>query len=238
MAPPRPSSARRHRRHAAFPVALVTTGRRLLIAGGGPETADRLSAALRFDWASITLVTLAVRAPLRRIASRDARVRLVERPVREADVRAADVVIEGCGDPGVVERLSAWCRRHRRLLNAMDSPPHCDFHGVSFFARGPLLVSVASGGHAPALSAVLRRRLEAAVGPGWQTAACLMAAARGRLPSGPVRRSRMKALAADADLMAAIARNDRRAIRALLAGPRSPFATRKRRPAPAGEKTR
>jgi precorrin-2 dehydrogenase/sirohydrochlorin ferrochelatase len=195
----------------------VTTGRRLLIAGGGPETADRLSAALRFDWASITLVTLAVRPALRRLAVRDARVRLVERPVRESDVRAADVVIEGCGDPRVVERLSAWCRRHRRLLNAMDSPPHCDFHGTSFFARGPLLVSIASGGHAPALSAALRRRLEAAVGPGWQTAACLMAAARGRLPSGPARRALMKALAADADLMDAIARNDRRAIRARLA---------------------
>lgn len=217
MATPRPSSARPPRRHAAFPVALVTTGRRLLIVGGGPETADRLSAALRFDWATITLVTLAVRPALRRLAVRDARVRLVERPVRESDVRAADVVIEGCGDPRVVERLSAWCRRHRRLLNAMDSLPHCDFHCTSFFARGPLLVSIASGGRAPALSAALRRRLEAAVGPGWQTAACLMAEARGRLGPGPARRALMKAIAADAGLMYAIARNDRRAIRARLA---------------------
>lgn len=213
----RPSSAPRSRRHAAFPVALVTTGRRLLIAGGGPETAGRLSAALRFDWASITLVTLAVRPALRRLAARDDRVRLVERPVRESDVRAVDFVIEGCGDPGVVERLSAWCRRHRRLLNAMDAPPHCDFHCTSFFARGPLVVSIASGGHTPALSAALRRRLEAAVGPGWQTAACHMSAARGCLPPGPARRALMKALAADDRLMDAIARNDRRAIRARIA---------------------
>ncbi|MBU4459009.1 MAG: bifunctional precorrin-2 dehydrogenase/sirohydrochlorin ferrochelatase [Verrucomicrobia bacterium] len=213
----RPSSASPSRRHAAFPVALVTTGRRLLIAGGGPETADRLSAALRFDWASIVLVTLAVRPALRRQAARDTRVRLVERPVCESDVRAADVVMEGCGDPRVVARLSAWCRRHRRLLNAMDSPPHCDFHVTSFFARGPLLVSIASGGHAPALSAALRRRLESAVGPGWQTAACLMADARGGRSPGAARRALMKAIAADPGLQTHIARNDRRAIRSRVA---------------------
>lgn len=195
-------------------MALVTSVRRLLIVGGGPETADRLAAAMRFDWAAIVLVTLAIRPALRRLAARDARVRLVARPVRESDVCAADVVIEGCGDPCVVERLSTWCRRHRRLLNAMDSPPHCDFHGTSFFARGPLLVSIASGGHAPALSAALRRRIEAAVGPGWQTAACLMAAARGGLDPGAPRRALMKAIAADATLHCHIARNSRRAIRA------------------------
>lgn len=211
------ASSRGIRRHTAFPAALVTTGRRLLIVGGGPETADRLAASLRFDWASIVLVTLAVRPASRRMAARDARVRLVERPVRESDVRAADVVMEGCGIPRVAERLSAWCRRHRRTLNAMDSPAQCDFHCASFFARGPLLVSVASGGHAPALSAALRRRLEIAVGPGWQTAACLMAAARGGLDSGADRRALMKAIADDDALHSHIARNDRRAIRSRIA---------------------
>ncbi|OQW96195.1 MAG: hypothetical protein BWK77_05950 [Verrucomicrobia bacterium A1] len=97
---------------------------------------------------------------------------------------------------------------------AMGAPPHCDFHCTSFFARGPLVVSIASGGHTPALSAALRRRLEAAVGSGWQTAACRMAEARGRLGPGPARRALMKAITADAGLMDALARNDHRAIRA------------------------
>jgi siroheme synthase-like protein len=164
---------------------------------------------MRFDWKSIRLVTLSVVAALRRLAVSDPRVKLVERPVREPDVRAADVVIEGCGDPATVEKIHDWCLRHRRPLNAMDSPAHCDFYVTSFFARGPLLISIASGGFAPALTAVLRRRLEQAVGPGWQTAACLMAAARLRLPSGPGRRDLMRAIAKNPEWLALIDRNDR-----------------------------
>jgi uroporphyrin-III C-methyltransferase/precorrin-2 dehydrogenase/sirohydrochlorin ferrochelatase len=128
-------------------------------------------------------------------------------------VQAADLVIKDCPTRSDNCRVVHWCRAHRVPLNAIDKPAQCDLYYASFFTRGPLVLSILSGGHAPALTSVFRRWLERKVGPGWRLAACLMAELRTRLPSGQPRMDLLKRVARDEELMALIEANDEDGIR-------------------------
>jgi siroheme synthase-like protein len=201
-------------RRKAFPMAFVTTGRHLLIVGGGIETAVRVRHALAFDWATIILIVPALTDELADLAGGDSRVIFHQREVTEEDVREADLVLEDTGKPAVARQISAWCRAQRVPLNAVDKPEFCDLYYMSHILRGPLVVSISSGGDAPALSASLRLWLDERLGPGWGTAARLMAELRQRLPSGQVRMNLLKAIARQPRLLDLIERNDEAGMRA------------------------
>lgn len=201
------------RRHVAMPVGFVTSGQRLLIIGGGHETTVRVEHARQFDWASVTVVAGSLHAGWQAAAGDDLRFTFHERAPAEADVQAADLVIKDCPTrPGNCQ-VVGWCHTHRVPLNSIDKPDQCDLYYTSFFARGPLLVSILSGGHAPALTSVFRRWLEQKVGPGWLLAACLMAELRRRLPGGQARMDLLKKVARDGKLLALVEANDEGGIR-------------------------
>lgn len=201
------------RRHVAMPIGFVTSGRRLLIIGGGHETAIRVQHARLFDWAQVTVVAGELHAAWREAAAGDPRFAFHERPPAEADVVAADLVIKDCPTRAATCRVVDWCRAHRVPLNSIDKPDQCDLYYASFFTRGPLLISILSGGHAPALTSVFRRWLERKVGPGWLLAACLMAELRRRLPGGQARMDLLKRVARDEKLLALIEASDEGGIR-------------------------
>ena len=208
--PQQPGGARRH---VAMPVGFVTSGRRLLIIGGGHETGIRVGHARQFDWLRVSVVAPALLPAWREAAAGDDRFVFHERAPLEADIEAADLVIKDCPSRDGTCRVPGWCRQHDVPLNAIDRPDQCDVFYTSFFSRGPLLLSVLSGGHAPALSAVLRRWLERRVGPGWRAAACGMAEVRARLPSGHARMDLLKRLARDEKLQALLEAGDEDGIR-------------------------
>ncbi len=205
------------RRHVAMPVGFVTSGRRLLIIGGGHETAIRVRHARAFDWRQVTVLAESIPAEWREAAAGDDRFAFEARPPAEDDIRAADLVIRDCPTRRTSCRVADWCRAHRVPLNAIDRPEQCDLYYASFFTRGPLIVAALSGGHAPALLTVFRRWLERKVGPGWLLAACLMAEVRRRLPSGQPRMDLLKRTARDEKLLALIEANDESGIRSYFA---------------------
>ena len=60
----------------------------------------------------------------------------------------------------------AWADHFRGkgvLVNVADRPELCDFIFPSLIVRGDVSVGIATGGKAPALSALLRRRIEQAL---------------------------------------------------------------------------
>ena len=66
-------------------------------------------------------------------------------------------------------------------VNAADDPALCSFTLPSVVRRGPLLVTVATGGHSPALATWLRARLEKELGPEYEVLLQLLSEARDRL---------------------------------------------------------
>ena len=203
-------------RHKAFPLSFVTTGKTLLLVGGGRLGEGRLATAILFDWAHITFVARDPTEDTRALADGDERVTLHERDVEETDVESADLVIESTMDDALGRKLAAWCRPRRIPLNAMDKLAHCDIYYPALILRGPLILAIASSGETPALAATLRKVLEQKMGPGWCNAAMLLAETRRALPASPARMELLKAIANDERLLSLIAENDIEGMRYLI----------------------
>ena len=199
-------------RHLAFPVAWVTTGKHLLLIGGCTDRLCRLKHALAFDWERISIQLPADAEPLCETCLQDDRVTVLDHMVTEDDIANADLVIEGTEDPATALELDGWCEKHGVPLNAMDQLPYCDFHYSSLITRGPLVLSIASGGRAPALGSRLRSELEQFIGPGWAEMARQLAETRESLPAGQERNKLLKNIAQSNQLMEYIEANDPDAI--------------------------
>lgn len=198
---------------------MVTTGRCLLVVGGGALGADRLRTARAYDWAHIIMTAQAeadLTDEIRQLAGEDGRVELHDRPCTEDDVARADLVIDSTTDESLAATLGHWCKQRRVPLNAMDKLAHCDVHYPALIERGPLLISIMSGGQTPAVSGTLRRWLEEALGPGWTHAAHRMAAARRACPPGRRRMKMLIDLARDPRLLQAIQHNNQTAMQQLI----------------------
>jgi len=103
------------------------------------------------------------------------------RGYRSGDVDAYRLVVAatGCADVNAEvfrdgEAAGVW-------VNSADDPDHCSFTLPSKLRRGPLMVTCSTGGHSPALSRWLRQRLEAEIGPEYETLLCLLSEARERI---------------------------------------------------------
>jgi precorrin-2 dehydrogenase / sirohydrochlorin ferrochelatase len=196
-----------HRR-TSFPLNWVTTGRHLLLVGGGEAGANRLDTAVQFDWHQITMVAPDPTPACHTWAANDARVTLHERRVEEHDLDTVDLVIESTLDHDLGRQLAGWCRARKIPLNAMDKLEYCDIYYTAMILRGPLMLSISSSGEAPALASRLRQLLEQRIGPGWCNGAMLLAEARRKLPQNPGRMRLMKKIVADDAFQACVAAND------------------------------
>lgn len=86
---------------------------------------------------------------------------------------------------GLTDAESEWLATAARIrgvpVNIEDVPHLCDLHVPALVRRGELLLTVSTGGAAPALSAALRAWLEEAFGEEWAGHLEEVAALRSRL---------------------------------------------------------
>lgn len=86
---------------------------------------------------------------------------------------------------GLTDAESEWLATAARIrgipVNIEDVPHLCDVHVPALVRRGDLLLTVSTGGAAPALSAALRGWLEDAFGEAWAGRLEEVAALRARL---------------------------------------------------------
>ncbi len=69
----------------------------------------------------------------------------------------------------------------RTWVNAADDPMSCSFTLPSVVRQGPIMVTVATGGHSPALATWLRRHVAGELGPEYAELALLLGEARTQL---------------------------------------------------------
>lgn len=205
-----------------YPLLLELEGRRVVVVGGG-AVGERKVEGLLAVGAVVTVVSPDVTKGLTALAAAG-RIALVPRPYRDGDLEGAALVFTALGDPRATAGVAGEARRRSIWLNAADDPAHCTFILPAVVRRGPLTISVASGGATPALTRALREHLEGALGPEWAALAELAADARrelrasGRAADGETWR---RALAPDVRALVAERRLDdaRRELRTRLAMP-------------------
>ncbi len=181
-----------------FPVSLRVGGEPCLVVGGG-RVALQKTRSLLASGARVTVVSPEPAAAFRRL-----RVDLLRRRFRAGDVDGRVLAIAATDVPAVNRAVFDACRRRGIPVNVVDVPELCTFIVPSVARRGPVTVSVSTGGLSPSLAKALRERLEALLPASLGLLARRLGANRRRLlrtmPPSSERARRIAALLRKADL--------------------------------------
>ncbi len=141
----------------SFPMFIRTTGRRVVVVGGGEQAAQKMRLLLKTD-ADLVLVA---RDPDPELAALVASGRVVCTPDLSADVFTAAVmgfVATGC--PGFDAAAHALAQAARCPVNVVDRPDLCDLTTPAIVDRDPVVIAIGSEGTAPVLTREIKTTLE------------------------------------------------------------------------------
>lgn len=141
----------------SFPMFIRTTGRRVVIVGGGEQAAQKARLMLKTD-ARIVLVAQRLDAELEALVSQgraDVQARL---DTCVFDGAAMAFVATGC--PALDVSAQALARAARCPVNVVDRPDLCDITTPSLVDRDPVVVAIGTEGAAPVLARAIRTRIE------------------------------------------------------------------------------
>jgi len=167
-----------------YPVSLRVEGKCCVVMGGGTVAQRKVEALLQAG-AQVRVVAPDVTPDMAQLA-REGQVEWRRRGASEADVEGALLVIAATDDRDLNARIAAAADASGKLVNAVDQPDDCNFFVPAAVRRGPILLTVSTGGGSPALAKRIRRELEKQIGPEYGDLAELLAGLRetvtGNLP--------------------------------------------------------
>ncbi|HEY3811047.1 MAG TPA: bifunctional precorrin-2 dehydrogenase/sirohydrochlorin ferrochelatase [Acidimicrobiales bacterium] len=160
---------------ALYPVNLVVAGRRCVVVGGGAVAARKVDGLIAAG-AQVVVVAPKIADSIRALD-----VELAERAYRAGDLDGAWLAIAATDDPDVNQAVHADGEAARVWINAADDPPACSFTLPAVIRRGPVMVSVSTSGHSPALAGWIRGQVASQLGPEVGVLAEWLSAARDEL---------------------------------------------------------
>jgi precorrin-2 dehydrogenase/sirohydrochlorin ferrochelatase len=162
-----------------LPVNINMSGRRVVIAGGGP-VATLKACKLAEAGALITII-----APLLTIelsALRDAgALEHLPREYAAGDLRGAFLAIAATSNSSVNRSIASEADAGSILVDVCDAPELSSFTMPAVMRRGDLLLAVSTGGKSPALAKKIRARLEAEFGDEYELIIRLLGTLREKL---------------------------------------------------------
>ena len=150
------------RRVPQHPVNLELDGRPVLVVGAG-RVAARKTLDLLEAGALVTVVAPQVGEELAALAD-EGRVSLRTRGFEPDDLDGCWFVVTATDDAATNAAVRAEGDRRHIFVNSADDPVNCSATLPARVRRGELLVTVSTGGRAPAVSSWLRAWLEEALG--------------------------------------------------------------------------
>jgi precorrin-2 dehydrogenase/sirohydrochlorin ferrochelatase len=146
-----------------YPANLLLEGRLCVVIGGGAVAARKIDSLLGAH-ATVRVVSPEVTPHLAALID-GGRVEWRQAQAIEADLADAFLVILATDDSALNARLARAADAAGKLVNAADQPEVCSFHVPASIRRGPLMLTVSTGGASPALARRIREELEAHFGP-------------------------------------------------------------------------
>jgi precorrin-2 dehydrogenase/sirohydrochlorin ferrochelatase len=146
-----------------IPIALDPRCVRLAVCGNGPLALRRFNALQAAGATDLLLFADEPLPALQTAAGEHWRPRLPD-PADLADLHGLWIVDLAAAK---AEPLAEQARARHLLVNIEDVPAFCDFHSVAEIRRGDLLLTISTGGAAPGLAGLIRRRLEAMFDGRW-----------------------------------------------------------------------
>ena len=148
----------------SFPMFIRTTGRRVVIAGGGEQAAQKARLMAKTD-ATLVLAAPALDAELAAlVASHQAQHH--GGPITAALFDGAAMAFLATGCPGLDASLHALAHAARCPVNVVDQPALCDLTTPSIVDRDPVVVAIGTEGTAPVLARQIKTQVEQMLSPG------------------------------------------------------------------------
>jgi len=131
----------------SFPMFIRTTGRRVVVAGGGEQAAQKTRLLLKTDGLievhaselDDELASLADEGKIKHVADR----------ITETSFRGAAMAFIASGCPGLDASLHAIAKAADVSVNVVDQPDLCDLTTPSIVDRDPVVVAIGTEGTAP-----------------------------------------------------------------------------------------
>lgn len=155
-----------------YPVNLKIENCLCLVVGGG-FVALRKCRGLLEAKAQVRVISPELVPELRLLVD-NGEIEWFERPFVEGDLEGVRLVFAATNNRAVQILIEQEASKHSVLLNSADAPVESDFHVPAHFRRGPMIVTVSTGGGSPALAKKLRKQLENEIGPEYTAVVELM----------------------------------------------------------------
>ena len=147
----------------SFPMFIRTTGRRVVIAGGGELAAQKARLMLKTD-AELVLLAPDLDDELAALVAKG-RATHDPGPITPASFAGAALVFIGTGCPGIDASLHALAKVAGALVNVVDQPNLCDATTPSIVDRDPVVVAIGTEGTAPVLARRIKTQVEEMLDP-------------------------------------------------------------------------
>jgi len=146
-----------------FPMFLKMAGRRVVIAGGGEQAAQKARLVLKTD-AALTLLAPELEDELQAIVNEGRAVHDLG-PITAERFADTALVFIATGCPGLDAALHAIAKDAGATVNVVDQPELCDATTPSIVDRDPVVVAIGTEGTAPVLARRLKTDLEVMLDP-------------------------------------------------------------------------
>jgi uroporphyrin-III C-methyltransferase/precorrin-2 dehydrogenase/sirohydrochlorin ferrochelatase len=150
---------------AYLPVFFGMRGRTALLIGGAAALPKL--ALLRRAGARVRLVAQRLDDSMADAIAGDRMVMRISAPLAAHHFHNAAVAIDASGDEATNGVSVSLARVAGVPINVVDRPALCDFILPAILDRSPVVVAISTGGLAPAVSRLIRQRLEAAIPVGF-----------------------------------------------------------------------
>lgn len=158
-----------------YPVNLILTDEPCLVVGGGAVAARKVEGLLT-SGAEVTVIAARASEEVRATGAA-----VEERPYRAGDVAGYRLVVAATDDPAVNRQVFLDAEAAGIWVNSADDPDSCTFTLPSVVRRGPIMVTISTAGHSPALATWLKGHVEEELGPEYEVLLELLSAARNEL---------------------------------------------------------
>lgn len=146
-----------------YPVNLVgLETKRCLVIGGGAAAAGKVMGLIAAEARPI-VISPTITPKLAALAT-EGRIEHWPRPFASQDLAGAFLVIAATNHPEVNRQVWEAACRQGALVNVVDAPSLCQFYSPAVIRQGDFVVSIATGGTAPALAARTRSELASRFG--------------------------------------------------------------------------
>ncbi len=162
-----------------FPAFVHVTGKKVIVLGGGEVAAGKLRLLLRSQ-ADISVIAPELCTDIATMVDTGA-IRWEPAPFVDTMLNGAVMIFDAADDMQLTRRVKVAAKRRNILLNVVDKTKHCDFIVPAILDRAPVMVTISTGGCAPALARIIRQRLETTLPASMSQLAKLARSARRRV---------------------------------------------------------